>query len=101
MAWTRAGGCSARLRRGRPGEVAPTLVRGGLVETGLELTDEGAELARREKSGPERARRVPTDRRKRSQGVADLRRRLVELPADLLVDSLRPVRAARPAALAA
>ncbi len=63
----------------------------GSGDTGLELTDDPAELARCEKSGPERARSVLADGWKGSEGGPDLCRHVGELPADLVVDRFWPI----------
>jgi hypothetical protein len=62
----------------------------------LQIIDDGAELASSEEPGPKRAWRVFTDRREFSQRGANLRRHVVELPADLVFDGfwLVPVRKA-------
>jgi hypothetical protein len=64
----------------------------GFRETGLEVADDRAELARGEEPGPERARRVFTDGRESSQGGTNLCRHVVELPADLVFDGFWPSR---------
>jgi hypothetical protein len=57
----------------------------------LEGTEDGAELARREKPGPERAWRVLADRRETAKGGPDLCGHVGELPADLVVHDFWPV----------
>jgi hypothetical protein len=60
---------------------------------GLKLTDDFAEDAGGEKPGSEGAGAVLADGRQLSQGGSDRRRHMVKLPANLLVDRCRPVRA--------
>jgi hypothetical protein len=72
------------LRSGREGVV-------GDRQGGLEITDDRAEKARREKSRPEGTGRILTDGRQLSQGGSGRRGPTAKLPADLLADSLRPV----------
>lgn len=77
------------------------LVRVGLGEPGLQVTDDCAELTCIEEPGPKRTRGVLTNGREDSQGGPDPCRHVAELPADLVFDGLRPVRVARPTALTA
>jgi hypothetical protein len=63
----------------------------GVRQADLEITDDPAEKARREKPRPEGTGRVLTDRRQLSQGGSGRRGHVAELPADLLTDSLRPI----------
>jgi hypothetical protein len=72
------------LRSGREGVV-------GVRQAGLEITDDRAEKARREKPRPEGTGRILTDGRQLSQGGSGRRGHTAKLPADLLADSLRPV----------
>jgi hypothetical protein len=72
------------LRSGREGVA-------GVRQAGLEITDDRAEKARREKPGPEGTGRILTDGRQLSQGGSGRRGHAAKLPADLLADSLRPV----------
>ena len=64
----------------------------GVRQAGLEITDDRAEKARREKPRPEGTGRVLTDGRQLSQSGSGRRGHMAKLPADLLTDSLRPVR---------
>jgi hypothetical protein len=72
------------LRSGREGVV-------GVRQTGLEITDDRAKKARREKPRPEGTGRILTDGRQLSKGGSGRRGHTAKLPADLLADSLRPV----------
>ena len=63
----------------------------GIRQTGLEITDDRAEKARREKTRPEGTGRILTDGRQLLQGGSGRRGHAAKLPADLLADSLRPV----------
>ena len=63
----------------------------GVRQGGLELTDDRAERARREKPRPEGTGRVLTDGRQLSQCGSRRRRHTAKLAADLLAHSLRPV----------
>ena len=63
----------------------------GVRQAGLEITDDRAEKARREKPRPEGTGRILTDGRQLSQGGSGRRGHTAKLPADLLADSLRPV----------
>jgi hypothetical protein len=63
----------------------------GIRQAELQITDDRAEQARREKPRPEGAGRVLTDGRQLSQSDSDRRGHLAKLPGDLLADSLRPV----------
>jgi hypothetical protein len=73
------------LRSGTEGVV-------GVREAGLELTDDRAEEARREKPRPEWTERILTHGRQLSQSGSGRRGHAAKLPADLLADSLRPIR---------
>jgi hypothetical protein len=73
------------LRPGREGVV-------GVRKAGLEITDDPAEKARGEQPRPEGTRRILTNGRQLSQGSPGRRGHTAQLPADLLADSLRPVR---------
>jgi hypothetical protein len=73
------------LRSGREGVV-------GVRQAGLEITDDRAENARREKARPEGTGRILPDGRQLSQGGSGGRGHTAKLPADLLADSVRPVR---------
>ena len=64
----------------------------GVRQAGLKITDDRAEKARREKPRPEGTGRILTDGRQLSQGGFGRRGHTPKLPADLLADSLRPVR---------
>ena len=64
----------------------------GLRQVGLEITDDRAEKARREKPGPEGAGGILTDGRQLAQGGSGRRGDMAKLPADLLSDRLRLVR---------
>jgi hypothetical protein len=64
----------------------------GVRYAGLEITDDHAEKARREKPRPERTGRILTDGRQLPQGGSGRCGHTAKLPADLLADSLRPVR---------
>lgn len=72
-------------RSGREGGV-------GVRQAGLEITDDRAEKARREKPRPEGTGRILTDGRQPSQGDPGWRGQMAKLPADLLAADLRPVR---------
>jgi len=61
-------------------------------QVGLKITNDGAELSRGEKPRPERAGRVLTDGRELSQGHSGRCGHMAKLPANLLGDSLRPIR---------
>ena len=74
-----------KLRSGREGGA-------GLRQAGLEITDDRAEKARREQPRPERPGRILTNGRQLSQGGPGRRGHTAKLPADLIADSLRPVR---------
>jgi hypothetical protein len=63
----------------------------GVRQAGLEITDDRAEKAGREKPRPEGTGRILTDRRQLSQGGSGRRGHMAKLPADLLADSFRPV----------
>jgi hypothetical protein len=71
------------LRSGREGV-------GGVRQAGLEITDDRAEKARREKARPEGTGRILTDGRQSSQSSSGRRGHTAKLPEDLLADSLRP-----------
>ena len=73
------------LRSGRVGVV-------GVYQAGLEITDDRAEKARREKPRPEGTGRILTDGRQLAQGGSGRRGHTAKLPADLLADRPRPVR---------
>lgn len=62
----------------------------GVRQAGLEIADDRAEKARREKTRPEGTGRILTDGRQLSQGGSGLRGHTVKLPADLLDDRFRP-----------
>ena len=63
----------------------------GVHQAGLEIMDDRAEKARREKPRPEGTGRILTDGRQLSQGGSGRRGHMAKLPADLLADSLGPV----------
>ena len=63
-----------------------------LSNCGLQLTDNGAELARSKETGPDGAGQVLTNSRERSQGGANLWRHVVKLPADLDFEGVWTVR---------
>ena len=64
----------------------------GVRQAGLEITDDRAENARREKARPKGTGRILPDGRQLSQGGSGRRGHTAKLPADLLADSVRPVR---------
>jgi hypothetical protein len=64
----------------------------GIRQAGLKITDDRAEKARRENPRPEGTGRILTDGRQPSQSSSGRRGHTAKLPADLLADSLRPVR---------
>ena len=64
----------------------------GICQADLEIADDRAEKPRREKPRPERTGRILTDGRQLSQGGSGRRGHVAKLPADLLADSLPPVR---------
>ena len=64
----------------------------GIRQAGLEVPDDRAEKPRREQPRPEGTGRILTDGRQLSQGGPGRRGHVGKLPADLLADSLRPVR---------
>lgn len=64
----------------------------GIRQAGLNLTDDRAEKAGCEKPRPEGTGRILTGQRQLSQGGSGRRGHTVKLPANLLADSLRPVR---------
>lgn len=68
------------------------LARVGPGQTGLQVTNDAAELARCEESRPERSRPVLTDRRKGPQRSANLGRHVLELPAHLVLACLGAIR---------
>jgi hypothetical protein len=61
-------------------------------QAGLEITDDRAEMARREHPRPERTGRILTDGWQLPQSLSRSRRQMAKLPADFLVDSLWPTR---------
>lgn len=61
-------------------------------ETRLEVANDHAELAPGQEPGSKGTRRALTDRRKGSQGGANLRGEVIELPADLVFDGFWPIR---------
>ena len=63
----------------------------GVGQAGLEIADDRAEKAGREKPGPEGTRRILTNGWQLSEGGSDRRGHMANLPDDLLADSLRPV----------
>jgi len=65
---------------------------GGVVQVGLENTDDRAEKAPGEEARPERPIGTLADRRQLTQGGSDSRGEMAELPADFIGDSVRPVR---------
>jgi hypothetical protein len=65
--------------------------RVGVRQVGLNLTDDRAEKASREKPRPEGTGRILTDRRQLSQGGSGRSGHAAKLPANLLPDSIRPV----------
>jgi hypothetical protein len=64
----------------------------GIRQARLEITDDRAEKAGREKPRPEGTGRILTDGRQLSQGGSGRRGNTAELPADLLADGLWPIR---------
>jgi hypothetical protein len=62
------------------------------AQAGLEVTDDRAEKAGREKPRPERTGRVLTDGRQLTQGGSNRHGHMVKLPSDLLADRPRPAR---------
>jgi hypothetical protein len=64
----------------------------GVHQAGLQITDDRAEQARREQPRSEGAGGVLTHGRQFPQGGSDRGRHMAKLPADLVADSLRPVR---------
>lgn len=79
------------MRATQIGPQAIGSVGSGFGETGLKVTNNRAELARCEEAGPKRPRRVLADWRQSSQRTPHLYGHVGELPADLVVDDLRPV----------
>jgi hypothetical protein len=79
-----AGHCSGRCAIGEGSAVEH-------AQTGLELTDDRAENARREKPRPERTGRILTNRRQLTQRSSRRRGHTAKLPADLLPDCIWPV----------
>ena len=73
------------LRSAREGAI-------GVRQAGLEITDDRAEKARREKARPEGAGRILPDGRQLSEGGSGRRGHTAKLPAELLADSVRLVR---------
>ncbi len=67
----------------------PNRVR--VCQAGLEITNDRAEKARREKPWPERAGRILTNRRQLSQGGSRRLGHPAKLPLDLLANRLRSV----------
>jgi hypothetical protein len=67
----------------------------GIRQTGLKITDDRADNARREKPRPEGTGRILIDGRQLSQRGSGRRGHTAKLPADLLADSLRPAGASR------
>jgi hypothetical protein len=65
---------------------------GGVVQVGLEITDDRAEKAPGQEARPERAIGTLADRRQLTQGGSDSRGEMAELPADLIGERVRPVR---------
>jgi hypothetical protein len=65
---------------------------GGVVQVGLEITDDRAEKAPGEEARPERAIGTLADRRQLTQGGSDSRGETAELPADFIGERVRPVR---------
>src|SRR4051794_32060805 len=64
----------------------------GIRQARLQITDDRAENARREKPRAEGTGRILTDGWELSQGGSGRRGNTAKLPADLLADRLRPVR---------
>ena len=73
------------LRSAREGAI-------GVRQAGLEITDDRAEKARREKARPEGAGRILPDGRQLSEGGSGRRGHTAKLPAELLADNVRLVR---------
>lgn len=65
----------------------------------MKTADDLSELTGCEEPRPERAGAVLADRWERAQGSSDVRRRVVELPADLGVDDFRSVGSGKPCGL--
>lgn len=63
----------------------------GVRQAGLQITDDRAEKAGREKPRAEGTGRILADGRQLSQGGSGRRGHTAKLPADLLADSLAPV----------
>jgi hypothetical protein len=68
---------------------------GGVVQIGLEITDDRAEKAPGEEARPKRAIGTLADRRQLTKGGSDSRGETAELPEDFIGERVRPVRGAQ------